>query len=229
MREYRAELKDAFGVPHDYELHARKLVSGRGGFPKGRSARRRSERARIFRGMLERLHWLERDSIITCAGPRGCRVYDDHGPEAVLAALLQRLERSNAFTRHRGLLYFDDGHREYEEMSERALKSMKVGLYGRGGPWMNKPMRSFIERGSPRESHRCPFTQTADLVVYAARMKLAHEAGTILDWQRNHGLHEAYECLPPGVINRKATQKHEDGIVRLENYQERRRRAGSIK
>lgn len=57
------------------------------------------------------------------------------------------------------------------------------------------------------------FVQMADLIAYAARLKIEHEKGTLAQKRVARRHHELYDHIAPGVVNLKATKYRKDGIA----------------
>lgn len=73
----------------------------------------------------------------------------------------------------------------------------------------------FPKDANIKHSDMSYFIQLADLVVYAARMKIEHEMGHLAAKRVQRGHHEVYDALPLQTINLKATTKRTDGIAKI--------------
>ena len=78
------------------------------------------------------------------------------------------------------------------------------------------PLDMFFKDGNEKSSALCLFTQTADLVAYAAFLKRKAEKGELTDWQKDYNLGTLYDEIPRRKINTLVQNlQPRDGIVRL--------------
>lgn len=77
-------------------------------------------------------------------------------------------------------------------------------------------MESFIKDANFKDSKLSLFTQIADLVAYAAFLKARQRFDCLTKWQAELNLGDAYEHIPPVVLNRHAHKHDPHGIVWLE-------------
>jgi hypothetical protein len=73
----------------------------------------------------------------------------------------------------------------------------------------------FTKDANNKISKHCHFTQLADLVAYAAFLKLKLEINGLTEWQVRYNLGNVYDALPSHKINHRAASRNPDGIVRL--------------
>ena len=74
----------------------------------------------------------------------------------------------------------------------------------------------FTKDANEKKSKYCYFTQLADLIAYAAFLKIKKENGNLTDWQVAFDLGSLYDHLPRDRVNTRASNRNpRDGIVRL--------------
>jgi hypothetical protein len=84
------------------------------------------------------------------------------------------------------------------------------------GATKNMPMDMFTKDANEKNSKHCYFTQAADLIAYAAFLKINGEHNELTDWQKTHAMHDLYDSLHLSRVNLKASSiSPRDGIVRL--------------
>jgi hypothetical protein len=161
-------------------------------------------------------------SIITVRAQRGGRaLYGATRLEAALHALFQRMRRQCEARRTNGLVFFDEGHEEYRKLYRRAQVRLPTGSAIAGAGWgagqttRNLPLDMFTKDANNKVSKHCHFTQLADLVAYAAFLKLKSESGEMTDWQARYSLGNVYDAISSLKVNHQAAPRHPDGIVRL--------------
>jgi len=66
-----------------------------------------------------------------------------------------------------------------------------------------------------KNSKHCWFTQTADIIAYAAFLKIKSNRGELEDWQSKYDLGTLYDEIPRKLINTKVSRNPADGIVRV--------------
>ena len=78
------------------------------------------------------------------------------------------------------------------------------------------PMDMFTKDANEKISKHCYFTQAADLIAYAAFLKIKGEHGQLTAWQSQYRFNEIYNSIPNGKLNINVSrQPPRDGIVRL--------------
>lgn len=218
-REWRSRIRRVHGVPARKELHAWKLLSGRGNYRRGRERFGKRAAAAVFRWMLSELTFLQDASIITVAGFGSPKLYGFTRHEAVLYALLQRMQRAARGTDRLGFTFFDQGRGEYRKLYRKARVHLPTGssqgAWEEGAASKNIPMNLFVKDGNFKDSKHSLFTQIADLLCYAAFLKAKALQGRLTDWQAAFGLGTAYDSVPTRVLNTYASRKDPQGIVWL--------------
>jgi hypothetical protein len=221
-RQWRRKLKDELKIPVAKELHGLKLASGRGAYFKGKYTFPRPKAGAVYRRILESLSVVVPEaSIITVAARRGGKqLYGKTKLEAALYALLQRMRTQCSVRGTNGMVFFDQGHDEYRKLYRQAQVYLPTG--SQTGGWedgasaKNMPLDMFTKDGNEKNSKHCWFTQMADLVAYAAFLKLKGEYEELEDWQAANSLGNLFDSVPPAVRNLKASRAApQDGIVRL--------------
>jgi hypothetical protein len=90
---WRRRIAKELHIPLSKELHATKLVSGRGNYHYGNRQFSKSEAANAYQTMLEWIDFVPDASIITVVGQRGPQMYGHERLERVMYALFQRMRR----------------------------------------------------------------------------------------------------------------------------------------
>ena len=120
------------------------------------------------------------------------------------------------FTKVNGLGFFDEGHSSYIRLYRMAQKYLPTG--SRFAGWGSKatknlPLSMFPKDGNTKNSAFSYFMQVADLVCYAARLKLENERGTLSAKRAERGRHTLYDTIPTTRLNTLATLRRPDAIV----------------
>lgn len=207
-------------IPRSKELHGVKLASGRGNFLHGKHNFKRDQAARAYRGILANLGmFIPEHSIMSASASRGRFLYGYERLEKALYALFQRMGRQCTANDTNALVFFDQGHPEYRALYRKAQRYLPTGSKLGGwsdGSTKNLPLEMFTKDANEKNSKHCYFTQVADLVAYAAFLKIKAEAGELTDWQSAGGLDALYDQIPSELLNLKASYSNpRDGIVRL--------------
>src|SRR5262249_27220439 len=140
--------------------------------------------------------------------------------EAALYALLQRMRMQCIVRNTNAIVFFDEGHPEYRKLYRQAQVYLptgsRLGSWGGGSFSKNMPLDMFTKDGNTKPSKHCHFTQIADLVAYAAFLKIKAERRALTAWQTKYKLGTLYDELPRAVKNIAAQNKApHDAIVRL--------------
>jgi hypothetical protein len=219
VREWRRELSRMHEVPVAKELKGSKFASGRGRFRRGDHQLTRPEAAAAYRYLLAQLGFLPALSIITVTGTKAANLYGHSKLEALLYALLQRMRTACAKTNRAGMVFFDEGHGEYRKLYRKARVFLPTGssqgAWAVGTASKNLPLDNFTKDGNIKQSHHSFFIQLADVVSFAALLKIRGEQGKLTAWQAHLGLEDLYEHLPVAVLNTRASRFDPLGIVRL--------------
>lgn len=219
LRAWRRDLSKSFDIPVSKELKGSKLAAGRGRYRRGNRQLSRAEAAEAYRWALSALTFLQPESITTAVGTPASNLYGNTRLEAVLHALLQRMQATAGRQGRLGMVFFDQGHGEYRKLYRKAQIHLPTGSdrgdWGGGSGTKNVPMANFIKDGNEKDSRHSYYTQLADLVSYAALLALRAETGSLTPWQKDLGLGDLYDYIPKQVINLSATRFDSRGIVRV--------------
>ncbi|MDR4308407.1 hypothetical protein IHQ68_17445 [Chelatococcus sambhunathii] len=202
------------------ELHGVKLASGRGQFLHGRHNFKHKQAAEAYRQILMNMDFVPDSSIMSVVASRGHFLYGYDRLEAAMLALFQRMRKACLAEHTNAITFFDQGHPEYRRLYRMAQVHLPTGSaqgsWGGGSATKNLPMDMFTKDGNEKNSKHCYFTQAADLIAYAAFLKIKGEHGDLTDWQKNHHMNELYNAIPARMINVKVSgAAPRDGIVRL--------------
>ena len=104
-----------------------------------------------------------------------------------------------------------DGHKYFCQL---AVKLLGEG-WGAGKISDNLPLDMFTKDGNMKNSAHCYFTQLADLIAYAAFLKIKSENSALEEWQKLYSLENLYDSFPRAKVNMRAQKGSKDGIVRL--------------
>jgi hypothetical protein len=215
----RKLLHNTHRIPSRKELHAVKLVAGRGRYRDGKRRFTRPAGCAVYQWMMSNLDWLPPSSVISVAGTASSQLYGHTRLEASMYGLFQRMERHSKHQKTTALAFFDAGHGEYRKLFRKARRFLPTG--SKFGNWGTKsstniPMESFLKDANFKDSRHCIFTQIADLLAYGVFLKAKHSAGSLAPWQAAAQLETAYDRIPSSVINQAAnSRRHPDGIVWL--------------
>jgi len=219
VRDWRRRALARDQLPVRKELKASKLASGRGRYKLGKHQYTRAEAAGVYLRLLDDLGFLQDLSIITVVGSPASNLYGHSRLEALVLALLQRMRTACDKANRSGLVFFDQGHGEYRKLYRKARVYLPTGsaLGGWAGGQMSKnlPLDNFAKDANIKESEHSFFIQLADLISYAAFLKIKSERGNLTPWQAALNLGGLYDVIPLRVLNTKASGKDPRGIVRL--------------
>lgn len=218
-KAWRKQIKEALDIPVTKELHGHKLAAGRGNFLKGKYNFHRPQAAKAYRAILSNLPFLPDEGILSASASRGKFLYGHDRLEAAMYALFQRMRTQCSKNNRNAIAFFDQGHPEYRKLYRQAQVYLATGskLGGwLGGASKNMPLDMFTKDANEKNSKHCYFTQAADIIAYAAFLKLKGEQGTLEAWQSGQNLGTLYDAIPISKINTKvSTIAPKDGIVRL--------------
>lgn len=219
-KAWRKRIKTTLQVPTNKELHGVKLASGRGNYLQGQYQFDRPRAGAVYRRILEMVDFVPEASIITVASYRGGRpLYGASRLEAALHALFQRMRKQCLERFANAIVFFDAGHPEYRKLYRKAQVYLPTG--SALGSWhggifsKNLPLDMFTKDANDKISKHCHFTQLADLIAYAAFLKLKGEHQLLAPWQAQYSLNNLYDSLPTALVNHAASRRFPDGIVRL--------------
>lgn len=216
-KHWRRLIAENLHIPRSKELHGVKLASSRGNFLHGKHNLKPKQAADAYRSVLRNLFLPER-SVMSVAASRGRFLYGHDRLEAALYALFQRMGRKCSADNVNAITFFDQGHPEYRSLYRMAQVYLPTGSALGGWPSgrsRNMPLDMFTKDGNEKNSKHCYFTQTADLVAYAAFLKIKAENDDLTSWQDQY-FRGLYDTIPAEVINPRVSRTGpQDGIVRL--------------
>jgi hypothetical protein len=219
MREWKRNLWHDYEIPVQKELKGGKLASGRGRYLRGKHQLQRPEASTVYRAALSSLGFIQSLGIITVVGSYNSNLYGHSRLEAVLYALLQRMRTACKKTQKVGMVFFDEGHGEYRKLYRKALVHLPTGSnrgdWGDGAASKSIPLDNFVKDANTKSSTHSLYTQVADMISYAALLKIRGEQRKLPEWQRELELHTLYDAIPKNSLNVMASTKDPQGIVRL--------------
>jgi uncharacterized protein DUF3800 len=212
---WRRRIASDLHIPLSKELHGTKLVSGRGNFYYGSRQFSRPAAVEAYHSILKWIDFIPGESIITVVGKRGPPMFGHERLQRSMYALFQRMRRQCVARSVNAMTFFDQGHPEYRRLYRRARVSLPTG--SKFDPvTVNLPLDMFVKDANEKSSRDCLFTQTADLIAYAALAKIREEEHILAADQRELRVHMLYSSVPENVLNKRATlAPPRDGIVRL--------------
>ena len=209
---WRRSIAEQVKIPTSKELHAWKLVSGRGNYLYGSRQLPKGAALPAFTNILAlAARFIPPESVITVVGSRGPQMYGHERLERVMYALFQRMRRQCIGRNCNAMTFFDQGHNEYRKLYRKAMVHLPTG--SRFGAARNLPLDMFVKDGNQKDSKHCLFTQLADLISYAALAKIRFENGVMEQTQQDIGPQHLYDGVPSVIKNLKAGGA--DGLVRL--------------
>lgn len=219
-KSWRKWIRDHLHIPRAKELHGSKLATGRGRYNQGKHTLSRPKAAEVYERILNEIDFLPLSSVISVCTPRRRAMYGATKLELAMHALFQRMRSQCNSRRTNGIVFFDEGHPEYRKLYRRSQiylpTGSRLGGWSGGGFSQNLPLSMFTKDGNEKNSKHCHFTQIADLIAYAAFLKIKNERNRLAQWQAdlNHG--QLYDAIPRRVLNINASSKQpRDAIVRL--------------
>jgi hypothetical protein len=219
-KAWRRAIRDELEIPTSKELHGVKFASARGRYIKGKHSLNRRQAARAYETVLRAASFMPPRSVMSAVASRGTVLYGHDRLEKAAYALFQRMRSMCASNRTNGIVFFDEGHGEYRRLYRKAQVFLLTGS-ARGG-WeggqqsKNMPLDMFTKDANEKRSKHCYFTQIADLVAYAAFLKIKGENHALTQWQQDMDLGRLYDHLPRDRVNTMASHwAPRDGIARL--------------
>jgi hypothetical protein len=205
LRDFRKNLKSAYGIYIYKELHAWKFVSGRGQIAP--TIVTKAQRAAIFRQALQLIADLPGAQMLNACFPKG-------QVNRAFERLLNRIERSLVAWDSHGILLCDQGKEaDYTRLVRRMniynpIQSRFGSWRTTGSSWRNIPLEKIVEDPVFKRSDKSYFIQLVDFAAYSL---LRRERPTP-NIQRL-GLHNAFEILRP-ILLTAATRYDPEGILR---------------
>ena len=205
VRDFRRELRRAYGIYVYKELHAWKFVSGRGR-PSDRVVTK-GQRAAIFREALKVMAGLPGAQLFNAVFPR-------KQDEKAFEWMLNRVNRALQAWGSYAVLVCDKGK---EIAYTRLVRRMYVynpipSRYGvwadTGKSWKNIPLDRVVEDPFFKDSAQSYFIQLVDFSAYALLRRERPIAS-----KSKYSLDTAFNILGP-ILVREASRKDPEGIIR---------------
>jgi hypothetical protein len=214
---WRRELSARHNIRFRPELHGYKILKHQGLYHKEGRNLSPDEAVALYRDALGTLSWLPSNSVMSSVTYAKTELMGHKGIGAALFGIFQRLRSQCDDDKVIGLLFFDEGHEQYVRLYRKAQVYMptgsRQGAWEDGKPTKNLPLSMFPKDANMKISKLSYFTQIADLICYAVRLKIEGETNALAAKRRNRNHHTVYDALPADQINKKATSKRQDGIV----------------
>jgi Protein of unknown function (DUF3800) len=219
-KAWRKFIRDTLHIPTKKELHGVKLASGRGQFLHGKLNSKYKQAASAYQQILMKMEFIPDGGIMSASASRNKYLYGHERLEAAMYALFQRMRKKCLSDKTNGLALFDQGHPEYRRLYRMAQTYLptgsQMGTWGDGKSTKSLPMDMFTKDANEKNSKHCFFTQVADLIAYAAFLKIKGENQQLTNWQAHNGFGQLYDFIPKSKINTKVSNyPPKDGIVRL--------------
>ena len=217
--DWRRALSRAHGIKFRKEMHGHEILGRKGLYLRGDRNLGVRESVQLYRDALHSLTFLEAGSVITTYAGDGRTVGGADGIEACMVGLFQRLRTQCSVNDVNALVFFDEGHDEYIRWFRRAQVHLPTGsMFGGwqdGRATRNIPFDLSPEDGNIKRSVLSYHMQIADLIVYAARLKIEDEDGALAAKRQARGHGTLYDAVPTAVLNLRSTRKRNDAIVPL--------------
>jgi uncharacterized protein DUF3800 len=218
-KAWRKQIRDSSHIPRSKELHGVKLASCRGQFLYGKYNFKYKQAASAYSDILKFASFLPDEGVTSVVATKGKNLFGHQRLEAAMYALFQRMRRKSVADRTNAIAFFDQGHPEYRRLYRMAQVHLPTGSsigQWASGTTKNMPMDMFTKDANEKNSKHCYFTQAADLIAYAAFLKIKGEHNELTDCQKTHAMNDLYDNLPRVKVNTKASMSPpRDGIVRL--------------
>jgi hypothetical protein len=208
-------------LPNSKHQRTPRNIAGiwRGNYFKGKHNFQRPRAGAIYRGILSLINHIPDASILSAVAPRTSFLYGNERLEAALYALFQRMRLQCLARDVNAFVFFDQGHPEYRRLYRQAQDYLATGSShgGWGGAaTRNMPLDMFLKDANEKNSKHCYFTQLADLIAFAALLKIRSERNSLAPWQADLNYGNIYDSIPTRYINTQASNTPpRDGIVRL--------------
>jgi Protein of unknown function (DUF3800) len=215
--KWRRNLSSAHSIRFREELHGYRILKHQGLYHKSGRNLTPSEATTLYKDALATLTWLPDKSIMSAYATERSSLMGHEGISACLFGLFQRIRNQCYQNNVNGMLCFDEGHTSRIRLYRMAQKYLPTG--SRFGAWesgkltKNLPLTMFPVDGEMKHSDLSYFIRIADLVCYAARLKIEHERTTLRAKRVARDHHVVYHSIPRSKLNLAATMKRRDAIV----------------
>lgn len=208
LKRWREHLRDVHGIPLNYELHARKFLSGRN---TGGAIRHlgRHKRAQIFYTGFKVTNWLNEHGVTVFNVAN-----NDDDQFRAFERLLNRINRTMKARNSYCHLICDEGkndqyRRLYRKLRVRNHIPSKFAAWGDGKATKNIPIDRIIEDPQFKESHRSYFVQQADWTAFAL---LRREKPT--PRLKRSGTHKVFNVLSEDTLELVCNKNDPHGVIR---------------
>lgn len=214
---WRRNLSKKHQIRFRAELHGYQLLRSQGLYHRTWRNLSPDGAYEAYHDALSSINFLPPASVLSSFATDESTLMGNRGVKACLVALFQRLRSQCISDNVNGLLFFDEGHSEYIKNFRQAQKwlptgSSRGGWFG-GSATKNLPLSMFPKDANFKKSDFSYFLQIADLVAYAARLKLEQESGLLTKKRERRKHHLVYDAVPRDQINMRATSKRNDGLA----------------
>lgn len=218
-QEWKADLRDKYGIPVRKELKGSKLATGRNAY-QARGKRLHGVKAvQAYAHALRGLDFLPSGSVFSVTCERSRSLYGYTKLEAALYATFQRMQRKCEADKLAALIFFDEGHGEYRQLFRKAKKHLPTGSrqgdWGDGASSKSMPLINMLEDANFKDSKQSIFVQIADLVAYATLQKIRREQGRQSEREKELWFGSLHDQIPRRVLNKRVDALGSDGIKRL--------------
>lgn len=214
--KWRRDLSKNHSIRFREELHGYQILGRKGQYLQSWRNLSHPEAFALYSDALKSLTWLPDKAIMSTYATGTSELMGHKGIFACLFGLFQRI-RNQCNTHTNGMVFFDEGHKEYLRLYRMAQKYLptgsKLGGWEGGKRTKNLPLSMFPKDANIKHSDLSYFCQIADLVAYSARLKLEKERGTLSAKRVNNNHHLLYDSIPQSKLNIAATYKRSDAIV----------------
>lgn len=219
-KAWRKGIRDNLHIPTKKELHGVKLASCRGQFLHGKYNFKYKQAASAYQQILMNMAFMPSLGVMSAAASRSKHLYGHQRLEAAMYALFQRMRRKCIADKTNAITFFDEGHPEYRKLYRMAQVYLptgsQLGSWEGGKASKSMPMDMFVKDANDKNSKHCFFTQAADLIAYAAFLKIKSEHNQLTTWQSQNGFGNLYDYVPKPIVNTHVSGAHpRDGVVRI--------------
>jgi hypothetical protein len=215
--KWRRALSANHSIRFREELHGYKMLKQQGLYHKTGRNLSPIESTALYKDALAKLTWLPVGAIMSAYATDQSELMGHKGIAACLFGLFQRIRNDCSYRSVNGLMFFDEGHTSYIRLYRMAQKYLpigsKFGAWESGKRTKNMPLTMFPKDASMKISDLSYFIQVADLVSYAARLKIEHERKQLSQKRVKRDHHIVYDSIPQMQLHRVATFKRKDAIV----------------
>lgn len=207
MKRWRSHLRDTFGIPMNYELHAAEFLSGRGSAGMlGQLSRHK--RAQIFHTSFRVTNWLNELGVTLF---NVCNRDDDQ--YRAFERLLNRINRTMQARSTFAHLICDEGKEHQYRSLVRRMRvhnhiPSRYGLWDDGAATRNITLDRILEDPQFKQSHQSYFIQHVDFMAYGL-LRREHPTPRI----KRYGSHKSFNQLDQ-CLERVCNRSDPYGVIR---------------